>query len=179
MPKPEKIKKVNEIKDKIQSARLVLLTDYRGLNVKEINELRTRLKKVGIEYKVVKNTLTKIACNEIGLDELKNFLTGPVALALEKEGESLAAKVLFEFSKEHKALEVKCGLLDKKIIKFDEVKKLAELPPKEVIISNLQATLQFPIQELTNLLSGLIRNLLYALECIKSQKERGGNVGTK
>lgn len=161
---------VADLKDKLSRASSVVLTDYRGLNVAEMTELRRMLREAGVEYKVVKNTLTLIAARDTGLEGLEKYLTGPTALAFGVEDPVAPAKLLSKFAKNHKNLEIKGGVLQGRVIDLDGVKSLADLPPKEVLLAQVLAGMQAPISGIVNVLSGPVRNLLYALQAIKDKK---------
>ena len=128
--KEAKVKAVEEIKDKFSRSRTAILTDYRGLNVAEITELRRKLKEEDVEYKVVKNTLTSIAIKDFDFN-LDEFLEGPTAIAFSYEDPVAPAKVLVDFAKTHKQLEIKAGVVEGKVTSKDVIDELAKLPPKE------------------------------------------------
>ncbi|HHY92587.1 MAG TPA: 50S ribosomal protein L10 [Firmicutes bacterium] len=171
MARPEKEATVAELKEKLSRAQSVILTNYRGLTVAEMTELRKKLREAGLEYKVAKNTLTSIAARDFVGEELDRLLPGPTGLAFSYTDPVAPAKILGEFAKAHKALEIKGGILQNKVIDADGVKALADLPPREVLIAQLLGVLQGPIRGLVTVLSGPQRNLVYALEAIRKQKE--------
>jgi large subunit ribosomal protein L10 len=161
---------VAEIKEKLSKASSVILTDYRGLNVAEITELRSILRDAGVEYKVAKNTLTLIAARDSGLEDLEKYLEGPTALAFGMQDPVAPAKLLSKFAKTHKNLEIKGGVLEGQVIDIEGVKNLADLPPREVLLAQVFAGMQAPISGIVNVLSGNLRNLVYVLDAIKEQK---------
>lgn len=162
---------VKELKDKLNGSKATILTDYRGLDVAEITELRRQLREAGVEYKVVKNTLTRIAAKDAGYDFLEDYLVGPTAIAF-SEDPVAPAKVLSNFAKEHKDLELKAGMLDGKLLDKDAIKQLADLPSREVLLARVLAGMQAPISGLVNVLNGPLRGLVYALQAIKDKKEQ-------
>lgn len=162
---------VQEIKGKLEASKGAVLTDYRGLNVAEVTELRTKLREVGVEYKVVKNTLARIAANEIGIEGLDGYLEGPTAIAYGIEDAVAPAKVLSEFAKAHKNLEIKAGILEGKVIDLDGVKALADLPSREVLLAKLLGSMQSPLYGMANVLQGNLRNLVYVLDAVRKTKE--------
>ncbi|MGI6552702.1 MAG: 50S ribosomal protein L10 [Clostridia bacterium] len=164
---------VNEIKEKLDNSSAVIVTDYRGLNVSQMTKLRAELRNAGIEYKVLKNTLTSLAARELDLADLDNYLSGPTAIAFSREDPVAPAKVLTKFAKEHKALEIKGGLLDGKIIDANSIKALADLPGREELLAQVLRGFQSPLSQLVNVLNGPIRNLVYVLEAVRKQKEAG------
>lgn len=171
MARPEKEAIVAELKEKLEQSKAAILTDYRGLNVAAMTELRRLMREQGLEYRVVKNTLTRFAAQELGLDDLEPYLEGPTAIAFSFEDPVAPAKVIMDFAKEHKQLEVKAGLLRGKVIQPEGVKELADLPPREVLLAQVLGGLQAPIAGLVGVLNGAPRNLVYVLEAIRKQKE--------
>ncbi len=167
----EKQKVIEEIKGKVEEAQSVVLVDYRGLNVEELTELRSKYREVGVEYKVYKNTMMRFAFKDAGYEDFNEYLTGPNAVAFGFEDPVQAAKITHEFSKDHEKLEIKAGIVDGKIIGIEEVKSLASLPSKEVLIAQALGGLNAPITGFANVLQGNIRNLVYALDAIRQQQE--------
>lgn len=170
MARPEKEAKVSEVQQKFTMAKSVILADYRGLNVMEVTELRKKLREAGVEYRVVKNTLTSRAAKAANIDGLDQFLSGPTALAFGIEDVVVPAKILAEFAKDHKKLELKGGVLEGKVIDLAAVNELANLPSREALLGQLAGMLQAPIRGLVTVLSGPLRNLTYAVEAVRKQK---------
>lgn len=170
MPKiEEKQLVVKELVGNFNGASLVVFTDYKGLNVAEINELRSKLKSAGGDYKVVKNTLTRLAIKETGNEDLMPLTDGPNALLFTNDPVE-SAKILFDFAKTHKNLEVKGGLLEGKAIAMDQVKALAMLPPREVLIAQVLGGLQAPIYGFAYVLKANLTGLVRALDGVREQK---------
>ncbi|HHY31622.1 MAG TPA: 50S ribosomal protein L10 [Firmicutes bacterium] len=174
MPKPEKEAAVQEIREMLSKSQAVVLANYRGLNVAAMTELRRKLGEAGAEFKVVKNTLARIASREVGLAGLEQYLEGPTAIAFASGDPVAPAKVISEFTREHKEMEIKGGALQGKIIGPDDVRSLAELPSREVMLGRVAATMAAPISGLARALAGTIRNLAYAIDAVKRQKEEQG-----
>lgn len=162
---------VGELRRYLLECPSVVLTDYRGLNVKAITRLRVELRQAGIEYKVVKNTLTQLAAKELGLKGLDTYLEGPTAIAFSKKDPVAPAKILLNFAKANKQLQIKAGLLESKVIDFNGVKALADLPSREELLSKALAGMKAPMYGLVNVLSGPMRNLTYVLEAVRKKKE--------
>jgi large subunit ribosomal protein L10 len=137
---------VAEIVEKLSNSKSTIITDYRGLTVAETNELRKKLREAGVEYKVLKNTLTRRATAETGLTELDEHLNGPTAIAFSNDDVVAPAKILHNFAKEHKALEIKAGVVEGKVVGIDEIKELADLPSREGLLSMLLSVLQAPVR---------------------------------
>ena len=169
----EKLQTVAGIKEKLSITKGAVLTNYRGLTVAQDTKLRRKLREAGVEYRVFKNTMTRIAAKEAGIEGLDVYLEGPTAIAMSYTDPVAPAKVISEFVKENKlqALEVKAGLVEGKVIDANGVKALSSLPPREVLISQVLAGMQAPIAGFVNVLSGSLRNLVYALEAVRKQKE--------
>ena len=161
---------VNEIKEKFQRAEAVVLVDYRGLNVAEVTELRKRFREAGADYKVYKNTLMTRALTELGIEGLIPYLTGPNAVALGYDDPVVPAKIISEFAKDHDKLEIKVGMISRKVIGVEGIKALANLPSKEVLVAQALGGLNAPITGFVNVLQGNIRKLVYALNAIAEKK---------
>lgn len=144
----EKEKKVSEIVQKFKDSKTTIITDYRGLDVVEITQLRKNLRDVGVEYKVYKNTFIKRATADIKLTEIDEFLTGPTAIAFSNEDLVAPAKIISEFAKKHKALEIKAGILEGNVVLADQVKALATLPSRDGLLSMLLSVLQAPMRNM-------------------------------
>ncbi|MBN1621474.1 MAG: 50S ribosomal protein L10 [Endomicrobiales bacterium] len=171
MPSKVKISQVQELTDKFKNNKALVLTEYHGLTVSEISELKSKLRSHNCDYKVVKNTLTRRALKDLGLEEFSKHFSGPVAVAFEKGDPVDATKVLVDFSKEHNNLKLKAGMLGDKIISLQEIKSIASLPKREVLLAHILGTMQAPISGFANVLAGVIRNLLNVMNEIKKQKE--------
>ncbi|MGA9174637.1 MAG: 50S ribosomal protein L10 [Thermoactinomyces sp.] len=137
---------VEEIAGKLQKSKSTIVADYRGLNVKQMNELRKQLREAGVEFQVLKNTLTRRAAEKVDMSDLNEHLTGPTAIAFSYEDVVAPAKVLHTFAKENKALEIKGGMVEGKSVSLDEIKALAELPSREGLLSMLLSVLQAPVR---------------------------------
>lgn len=162
---------VRELAEKIKASKAMVLADYRGLTVEQDTELRSALRKAGVEYRVVKNTLTRFAAKENRLDELEPFLNGPTALAISDTDPVAPAKVLSEYAKKYDKLELKVGVVEGKVIDVNGIKALADLPPREVLIAKVLGGFNAPIAGLVNVLNGNIRGLVAALNAIREKQE--------
>ena len=169
---PAKIAVVNEMKEKLQSAQGAVLVGFTGLFVADVTKLRRKFREGNVEYKVIKNTLTRIAANEVGYEGLSEFLEGPTALAYSTEDAVAPAKILKEFIKETKteALTVKVGICDGQVIDAAGVEALANLPSREELLAKLVGSMQAPISGLVNVLQGNIRNMVYVLDAVRAKK---------
>lgn len=166
----EKQKVVDEIKEKLQKSSGVVLADYRGMTVSQVTKLRVELRKAGIEYRVLKNTMVRRAADEIGLEGLDPYLKGLTAIAFSADPVA-PAKILTEFSKKNKELQIKAGIVEGQVVAADKIKDLADLPSREVLLAQVLAGMQAPISGLVNVLQGPIRKMVYALEEVRKLKE--------
>ena len=162
---------VSEIQEKMQQAQSVVFVDYRGLTVEEVTNLRCKMRDAGVEYKVIKNTMIQRAADKEGIEGLNSILEGPTAVAFGMKDPVSPAKILVDFAKDTKKTEIKGGVLDGKTIDVDGVKYLASLPSKEELLAKMMGSLNAPVTGLVMALSGVMRNLVCALNAIKEQKE--------
>ncbi len=163
---------VSEITEKMKDSKSFIVTDYRGLNVAQVTKLRAELRNAGVEYRVLKNTLMTISANDLGLEGIQDYFKGPTAVAFGLEDAVAPAQVLAKFAKQYDALEIKAGVLEGKLISIDEIKALAELPSRDVLLAKLANVMQAPISGMANVLQGPIRKLGYALVEIQKIKEQ-------
>lgn len=169
MKRNEKERLVAELKDKLEGASALYYTDFTGLNVKKMTDLRRRFRKAGVEYVVIKNTLALRAVNESGLAGER--LKGPTGIVVGKDAVA-AAKVLTDFAREFEQKpEIKGGMLDGKSIDTAQVKKLASLPSREQMLAELGAGMQSPIASLIGAMNGLLGMFAGALEALRTQRE--------
>jgi large subunit ribosomal protein L10 len=176
MLKKDKERIVSELADRLRSAQSLIVTDYRGLSVKEIDELRTRLLEHGVRYTVVKNTLTRLAAEQAEAKELLELLDGPTAIAfLDQEADpAAAAKVLNEIAGTGRVLVIRGGLLDGKTITEADVKSLASLPPTDVLRAQLAGALAAPLATIVGLFTAPLRDLVGVIDArIKQLEEQG------
>lgn len=162
---------VDELKQRLARAQVAILTDYKGLNVAAINDLRRKLREENIEFQVVKNTLLLRAAEGTDTALMKDQFTGPSAIALSYEDPVAPAKVLTQFAKDNKALEIKAGVMSGKFLDFTDLKALAELPPREVLLGQLVGVLNNVPTSLVRVLAEVPRQMLNVLNAIKDQKE--------
>ncbi|MFZ5966803.1 MAG: 50S ribosomal protein L10 [Bacillota bacterium] len=153
---------VEEIKEKFSKAQSAIVVDYRGLNVEEVTELRSKMRAAGVDYKVYKNTLTRLAAKETGYEALLGDLTGPNAIAFGYDDPVTPAKVLNDFAKDHKKLELKAGVVEGAYCDLEKVKAIAEIPSREVLLAKFLGSIKSPVS-----------NLAYLLQAIVDKKEGG------
>lgn len=170
MARPEKVAVVNEVFEKLTKAQSVVLVGFRGLTVQEATELRKKLREAGVELRVTKNTLTRLAAEKADLKDLHAYLEGPTALAFGYEDPVSPAKILSDFAKDHKKLQLKGGVLEGRVIDQAMVTALAELPTRDVLLGQLVGLMQAPIRNLAYVLSAPIRNTVYVLDAVRQKK---------
>ena len=170
MAKPDKVEAVATLKETLGKARGVILTQFSGLNVAQMEELRRGLKREGAQFLVVKNTLARLASQDTPLEELFRPLSGPTALAFFDS--TAPIKFLTEFARNQPKLQIRGGVMGSRILKIEEVRELAGLPPREVLLAQLLGGLRSPMANLVMVLSALPGNLLGVLRAIKAKREK-------
>ena len=171
MNKTEKQTFVDELHTKLSGASSFYLTDFTGMNVKQITEFRSRLRKQGVEYVVVKNTLAQRALTDLELPDVASFFTGPTGLVIGRDPVA-AAKVLTDFAREFdNKPAVKLGIVERKEVAPDQVKQLAALPPKEVLLAQLAGGLQAPMARLAGGMQNLLGGFVRAVDALRQQRE--------
>lgn len=147
--------KVTEIKEKLEKAQAVVLAKYQGLTVEEDTLLRKNLREAGIEYKVYKNTLVNLAVKELGIEGFDEYLEGPVSIAFGYDDVTAPARILNDFAKDHKALELKAGIVDGELYDAAKIQQLATIPSKEVLIAKLLGSIKSPISSFARVISAI------------------------
>ncbi len=147
------------IKEKFEKAQSAVLVDYRGLNVAEVTDLRNQLRKAGVEYAVLKNTMINLAVKDMGLDDMKSHLEGPTAVAFGYEDAIAPAKILSEFAKKNKKVTIKCGVCDGAYLDEAGVQALANTPSREVLIARIMGSMMSSVSK-----------FVYALEAIRKKQ---------
>jgi large subunit ribosomal protein L10 len=173
MPRPEKVQAVNDIKERLESAEAVFLTEYRGLSVKAVQDLRRALRDSGADYKVVKMTLARLAAGEAGVDGLDDFLIGPTALAFANQDPVATAKALKEFSKSNEVLVLKAGYLSGHVLTPEEVSRLAEIEPREVLLAKFAGAAMAPLYAAAGMFAAFTRNAASMFGQLLEKKESG------
>ena len=171
MARPEKTAAVTEITERFNDSNAVLLTEYRGLRVADIADVRGALRGAETDYKVFKNTLSRIAVREVGLDELVEMLEGPTAIAFVKGDAVEAAKALDDAAKKYPVLIIKGGVISGKVISAEQARQLAKLEPREVQLAKIVMMVNTPLQQTATVLSALLRDFGSMLAQVVAQKE--------
>ncbi|MHB1445671.1 MAG: 50S ribosomal protein L10 [Acidimicrobiales bacterium] len=168
-PRPEKVAVVDEVRERFNSSSGAILTEYRGLKVSEMADLRRSLRAAGGEYRVYKNTLVRFAVADLGLAELDAMLTGPTAIAFVDGDAAAVAKALRDYSRTNPNLVIKGGLLGGSILTPQGAGALADLPSRDVLLARFAGGLAAPLQKMAGLLQALPRNLAYGLKALIDQ----------
>ena len=169
-----KVAVVDDVKTRIGAAAASIVSEYRGLTVAELAELRTALEAVGGDYKIFKNTLVRRAIDGSEYQLLSEYLSGPSALTFVEGDVSAVAKALRDFSRTNPLLVIKGGLADGSLLSAADLAALADLPPREVLLARMAGALAAPLQQMAGLLQALPRNMAYGLSALIEQREAGG-----
>ena len=173
-PRPEKVAVVEEVRERLNSAQAAILTEYRGLKVKDLAVLRRSLREAGGEYRVYKNTLVRFAAADLGLTGLDALLEGPTAIAFVDGDAVRVAKALRDYARTNPALVVKGGVLGTSILDAKAATALAEMPSREVLLARIAGGLAAPMVQFAGLLQALPRNLAYGLKALVEKRVAGG-----
>jgi large subunit ribosomal protein L10 len=170
-PRPEKVAVVNEVRERLSSSNGALLTEYRGLKVSDLANLRVSVGNAGGEYRIFKNTLVRRAAAELGLTDLEPLLIGPTAIAF-VDGDAVAvAKSLRDFARTNPNLTIKGGLLGTTVLSAADAGALADVAPREVLLAQLAGALAAPLQKMAGLLQALPRNFAYGLSALVEKRQ--------
>ena len=168
----KKAEEVAALKERFKSNELAVITDYRGLTVAEVTNLRRQLRPLGVEYTVAKNTLANLAAQEAGVSELSSLLVGPTAIAFSHGDSAKVAKVLTEYAQGSKVFKIKGGVLQGRVISPEQLTSLAELPPREVLLARVIGGMQSPIVGLVTVLNGTLQSFYRVLQARQEQLEK-------
>jgi large subunit ribosomal protein L10 len=170
VPKQYKLDTVASVKDKLSSSKSIVVADYRGLSVSEMTDLRTRLRKEGVELRVVKNRLAKIALSESNMDPMDAHLKGMTAIAFGMTDPVSPAKVLAGYAKENEKLKIIAGQMDNQVLDIAGINELAQLPSREVLLGRLLGSLTSPVQKLAYGLNQTVAKVVYAVDAVGRKK---------
>jgi len=172
MPKPEKVELVNRLKEHMESSNTMLLSDYAGLTVEQMNALRKNLREAEIKYLIAKNTLFKIAADSIGgeYSKLADSWKGPTAVAFASGDPTACAKVLYEFKKKNEKPVFKSGIVDGMVYDEAQLERLAQLPGKDELLAKIVGAISAPLSELVGTLDGVFREFIGTVDAIAKAK---------
>lgn len=170
MPNQEKVEIVNGMKDLLAGATTVILTDHTGMSVKQFSTLRSRLREADAQFRVVKNTLVKLATQGTPVQDLVSNLEGPTSMAVTQEDPVAVAKIIAQFMKESKLLQLKGGFIEGRIVSIEDVRSLSTIPPKPQLLAMLVGGLQSPIAGLVGTLQSTLGSLVMTLQAVADKQ---------
>jgi len=173
MPRPEKVQAVADIKERIEGARAVYLTEFRGLTVSQLQDLRNKLRASGAEYKVVKMTLARLATDELEIEGISEHLVGPTALTFANDDAVATAKALKDVSQENDKLVIKAGIMAGDVLRPEQVSRLADIEPREVLLAKIAGGAKAPLYKAAGLFSAFNRNATNMFSQLLDKKESG------
>jgi large subunit ribosomal protein L10 len=177
-PRPQKVAVVDDVRARLEQADAVIVTEYRGLKVKDLAALRRSLAPLGGEYRVFKNTLVRIAAGHEVPDGFAGLLVGPTALTFVRGDAAAVTKALRDFARTNPLMLIKGGLLGRSVLGVEATVALADLPSREVLLARLAGGLAAPLQGLAGLLAALPRNFAYGLAALRDQRQAGTDNNT-
>ncbi|RME79637.1 MAG: 50S ribosomal protein L10 [Chloroflexi bacterium] len=172
----EKEARVKQYVEQLQNSQAIIIADYTGLKVSELEQLRTKIREVDGSFSVVKNTLAKRALQEVGYPEIDDLLTGPVGIGFSGDNVPAVAKAFVDFAKEHEMLKIKGGVMSGKVLSAEAIKDLASLPSLEVLRAQLLGLINAPASRLVGALSGGVRQLV---SVINAYAEKGSEASAE
>lgn len=170
MNKTSKEQVVAELAEKLAATKAVFLADYRGLDVEQVNKLRGELREANVDYRVVKNTLLRLAAKGTGAECLSDGLAGPTAIAIAGDDPVAPAKILADYAKSNNKFELKAGALEGKVLSIADIQALAELPSREELLAKMLGSINAPVSNFVGVLAAIPRSLVQVLGAIKDQK---------
>jgi len=170
-----KVNLVKDIRERLQDATAIVLVDYKGINIEEVNQLRSRFRNEKVDYFVQKNTLVKIALHDLGITELDDYLVGPTALAICKDDEVTPARIVVKFLKEvmedKEFPKFKAGLVSGRVMDGKQMLTLASLPSRDELLAKVMGSAQAPISRMLGVSQAIIRKFLYAVDAVAKAKK--------
>lgn len=163
---------VQQLNERLAKSQVVILTDYKGLDVASVTDLREKLREANIEYEVVKNTMLRLASEGTGVEAIKDNFKGPSAIALSYDDPVAPAKILSDFAKENDKLEIKVGVMGDKVLDLSAIKALSALPSREELLATVLSAMNAVPTSLVTALSDVPRRMVNVLQAIKDQKEQ-------
>ena len=176
--KAAKAEKVTALHAKFADAKAAIVADYSGLNVQQLADLRSQLREAVVELHVVKNTLARRAVEETSFIPLADHFVGPTSVAFAQHDAVAMAKALTEYAKKEPKLNVRVGFVEGQLLTPEQITALAELPPREVLLARMLASVQSPVTGFVGVLQGILRQLVYALQAVRDAKEKASQEGS-
>ena len=171
MPKPEKIEAVAALKKLFEESDSMFVTDYKGLNVADMTVLRRQLRTNNVRYLIAKNTLMRIAADQAGIKDFDQHFSGPTAVAFAQDDPAVAAKILHDSYKDRDLPRMKAFIVDNDYFDGSEIQRLADLPPRNILLSQLVASVEAPFSELVGSLDGFFRGLVGVIDALSEKRE--------
>jgi large subunit ribosomal protein L10 len=171
MPQQYKLDRVAEISETLSEAKGVYMTDFSGLSVEDITNLRREFRKANVNFVVVKNTLAKISAEKVGLKDMIPYLTGPTGLAVSNDDPVAPIRVIVDFQKKHQKPSLKAAILEGKVLNEREAAALKDIPPRDILLGQVVSGIASPLTGLVGGLQAILRNLVYTLNAVKEKKE--------
>lgn len=172
MAQQYKVDKVNEFVSKLQEKSNIILTNYSGLNVSELDGLRDQLRDKGVDYKVIKNNLFKRALKEAGFQDIDDFLKGPIAVAFTEDDLIETAKIFKNFRKEHEKFSYSLGIMDNVVYDETQIQKIADIPSREVLIAQIMSLLNNPATKLAMVVNQVTASLARAVKAVAEKNSK-------
>jgi len=172
MPNPQKERVVEEITEQLKQAKGIYLTDFTGLDVEQITQLRSNFRGAGVEYRVVKNSLTRLSANKAGMDNIVDYLTGPTALAFGIDDSVAPARIIAEFAKQHNKPQIKIGLVEGELVDSGSIDSIIKIPSREVLLSQVVGAFSAPISGFVGTLKSLLQSFVGTLDALREKKEQ-------
>ena len=174
--KQEKGVLIADLKDKFSRAKAVVFTDYKGMTVAELTQLRILLRKSSLDYGIVKNTLAKIASRDTDVSVAEDYFKGPIGIAVGYDDPVLVVKKILEFAKGNDKLQVKGAVVEGKFCEPKEVREIAALPSREILLSMLAGVFQAPLSQMAGVLTATVTSFAYAVEALNNKKNNENNI---
>ena len=171
MPQPEKIQKIEEICRSLTNAKSVFMTDFSGLSVEEMTELRRELRKVDVNFVVVKNTLAKLSAQKVGLEKMNPYFTGPTGLAIALNDPIAPVRVIYDFQQKKKKPTIKAAIFEGQLLDQEAVEEVRNIPSKEQLLGMIVSGISSPLTGFIGGLQSILSKLVYTLNAIKEKKE--------
>lgn len=174
MPTAQKEQTIERLRERLDGAKCLYVTDFTGLDVAAMTDLRARLTEARVEYLVVKNTLARRALSGGPFAELAEHMTGPNAFAVSYDDVVVPAKILTDFAKDRERPQIKGGVIEGQVISIDEIRRIAALPPREQLLAEIVGSARAPIAGLVFVLHGLLAKFVRTVEAVRAQREAEG-----
>ena len=171
MPQQYKLDRVGEISESLKDAKGVYMTDFTGLSVEQITNLRREFRNANVNFVIVKNTLAKISAEKVGMKDMVPYLAGPTGLAISNDDPIAPVRVIVDFQKKHQKPTLKAAIVEGKVLDESQASALKDIPTRDVLLGQVVSGIAAPLTGLVGGLQGILRNLVYVLNAVKENKE--------